>query len=65
MIFDDHDVTDDWNLSLKWRQDVKSFKLGRRIVANGLMAFWLCQGYGNDPYLTSDQMTYDIAELNS
>lgn len=62
MIFDDHDVTDDWNLSLKWRQDVKSYKLGKRIVANGLMAFWLCQGYGNAPDLYSDQTTYDLAD---
>lgn len=62
MIFDDHDVTDDWNLSLKWQQNVILRKLGKRIVANGLMAFWLCQGYGNDPYLYSDQTAYDIAD---
>jgi hypothetical protein len=62
MIFDDHDVTDDWNLSLKWQQNVILRKLGKRIVANGLMAFWLCQGYGNDPYLYRDQTTYDIAD---
>lgn len=49
MIFDDHDVTDDWNLSVKWREDVKAFRLGKRIVANALAAFWLCQGYGNHP----------------
>ena len=36
MIFDDHDVTDDWNLSVKWKEDVKAFKLGKRIVANAL-----------------------------
>ena len=49
MIFDDHDVTDDWNLSLAWREAVRRQPLGRRIVANGLMAYWLCQGLGNDP----------------
>jgi hypothetical protein len=62
MIFDDHDVTDDWNLSLKWRQDVKSYKLGKRIVANALMAFWLCQGYGNDPDLYADDDAFGIAD---
>ena len=63
MIFDDHDVTDDWNLCAKWKEDVKSRELGKRIVANGLMAFWLCQGYGNDPYLYSDKIAYEIAGL--
>jgi hypothetical protein len=49
MIFDDHDVTDDWNLSIRWKEDVKAFKLGKRIVANALAAYWLFQGWGNDP----------------
>ncbi|MGW9629659.1 hypothetical protein ACWGST_03085 [Agromyces sp. NPDC055520] len=49
MMFDDHDVTDDWNLDLDWMTSVYSASLGRRIVANALMAYWLCQGYGNDP----------------
>ncbi|HUR18309.1 MAG TPA: hypothetical protein VMZ51_05145 [Acidimicrobiales bacterium] len=49
MIFDDHDVTDDWNLSVRWREEVSGTDLGRRIVANALMAYWLCQDYGNDP----------------
>ncbi len=49
MIFDDHDVTDDWNLSVRWRTEVYKTELGRRVVANALMAYWLCQDYGNDP----------------
>ena len=49
MIFDDHDVTDDWNLSVRWRTEVYRTELGRRVVANALMAYWLCQDYGNDP----------------
>ena len=62
MTFDDHDVTDDWNLSMQWRQDVGSRKLGKRIVANAVMAFWLCQGYGNDPDLYDDQIAFAIAD---
>ncbi|MGI8768688.1 MAG: hypothetical protein ACR2I1_06220 [Propionibacteriaceae bacterium] len=49
MIFDDHDVTDDWNLSVQWEADVYAHKLGKRIVANALCAFWLFQGWGNQP----------------
>jgi hypothetical protein len=62
MIFDDHDVTDDWNLSLKWQAAVQASDMGKRIVANALMAFWLCQGYGNDPTLYNDQLTYDLGD---
>lgn len=53
MIFDDHDVTDDWNLTRKWHDDVKSSPLGRRIVANALLAYWSFQGWGNDPAETA------------
>jgi len=50
MIFDDHDVTDDWNLSGDWCQKVYSEgrPLGRRIVQNALSAYAIFQGWGND-----------------
>ena len=49
MTFDDHDVTDDWNLTARWRDNVKESPTGRRVVANALAAFWAFQGWGNDP----------------
>jgi hypothetical protein len=49
MIFDDHDVTDDWNLTAAWRAGVHQNPTGRRFVANALAAFWAFQGWGNDP----------------
>lgn len=49
MIFDDHDITDDWNLSKEWRENVWKAPLGRHVIANGLAAYWLFQGWGNDP----------------
>ncbi|WP_449538182.1 hypothetical protein [Ferdinandcohnia sp. Marseille-Q9671] len=49
MIFDDHDITDDWNISHDWKQNVFQSNLGRHIIANGLAAYWLFQGWGNDP----------------
>lgn len=63
MVFDDHDVTDDWNLDLKWKEAVYKAPLGKRIVANALMAYWLCQGYGNDPDGFGDDRTQELAEL--
>ena len=47
MIFDDHDVSDDWNLSLSWERSAYGNRFSRRIVGNALVAYALCQGWGN------------------
>ncbi|MCC2617869.1 alkaline phosphatase family protein [Aestuariibacter halophilus] len=47
MIFDDHDVTDDWNLTRGWEEAVYQQPFARRIVGNALAAYWVCQGWGN------------------
>ena len=49
MIFDDHDLTDDWNISEKWTSSVRESSLGKHIIGNGLTAYWLFQGWGNEP----------------
>lgn len=49
MICDDHDITDDWNLTAKWREQVKNSATGRRIVSNAIATFWAFQAWGNDP----------------
>lgn len=49
MIFDDHDVTDDWNITGDWYDGVRGSPLGRRIVSNALAAYWGFQAWGNDP----------------
>lgn len=54
MIFDDHDLTDDWNISFEWRQDVWNAPLGRHVIANGLSAYWAFQGWGNNPDVFDD-----------
>ncbi|WP_347986427.1 hypothetical protein [Methylomonas sp. AM2-LC] len=49
MIFDDHDVTDDWNITGHWYDKVRTSQLGRRMVSNALASYWAFQGWGNDP----------------
>ena len=49
MIFDDHDVSDDWNLNRAWCERVYSKPLGRQTVRNALLAYALFQGWGNKP----------------
>jgi hypothetical protein len=49
MIFDDHELTDDWNISQDWKEAVWKAPLGRHVIANGLAAYWAFQGWGNAP----------------
>lgn len=49
MIFDDHDVTDDWNLTRGWEDAAYEHPFSRRIIGNALIGYWLCQGWGNNP----------------
>lgn len=49
MMFDDHDVTDDWNINRSWYNQVHSSVSGSRIVSNALAAFWAFQSWGNEP----------------
>lgn len=49
MMFDDHEVTDDWNLTQRWMAEVEKSPIGHRVIANALASFWIFQGYGNAP----------------
>src|SRR5206468_3967538 len=48
-IFDDHEITDDWNMTPTFCHDVYGNELGKRVVQNGLLAYALCQHWGNKP----------------
>ncbi|MBQ4850052.1 metallophosphatase [Pseudoalteromonas sp. MMG012] len=56
MMFDDHDVTDDWNLTAQWEQAIAGNYASRRIVNNGLLSYWLFQGLGNDAMSDSEAL---------
>ena len=49
MIFDDHDITDDWNLTAAWEMAAYQHPFSKRIIGNALLAYLLCQGWGNCP----------------
>lgn len=49
MIFDDHDVTDDWNLNRAWEEAVCGHAFSKRIIGNALLGYTLFQGIGNQP----------------
>jgi hypothetical protein len=49
MIFDDHDVTDDWNLSREWEEIAYGHPFSRRVVGNAVVGYLINQAWGNRP----------------
>lgn len=49
MIFDDHDITDDWNLTHGWEEVAYGNPFSRRIIGNTLIGYFLFQAWGNNP----------------
>ncbi|MEU0382976.1 alkaline phosphatase D family protein [Streptomyces chartreusis] len=47
MIFDDHDVVDDWNTSAAWLADMRATDWWRERLLSGLMSYWVHQHLGN------------------
>jgi hypothetical protein len=47
MIFDDHDVRDDWNTSDAWRLDMQKTDWWEERITGALMSYWLYQHLGN------------------
>ncbi|HET9665999.1 MAG TPA: hypothetical protein VFP09_04565 [Desertimonas sp.] len=47
MIFDDHDMIDDWNTSLSWVEDIRTKPWWHDHVIGGLMSYWVYQHLGN------------------
>lgn len=49
MMFDDHEVTDDWHMTREWVHRVYSKPMGRRVLQNALAAYAVFQAWGNTP----------------
>ncbi|MFE9253698.1 alkaline phosphatase D family protein [Streptomyces sp. NPDC006879] len=70
MIFDDHDVIDDWNTSASWLAEMRTRPWWRERVLSGLMSYWVHQHLGNlspadletDPLYKAVQETPDGTE---
>jgi hypothetical protein len=56
MIFDDHDVRDDWNTSESWRQDMAATSWWHERIVGGLASYWVYQHLGN---LTPEALAAD------
>ncbi|MFE5672856.1 alkaline phosphatase D family protein [Agromyces sp. NPDC056523] len=47
MIFDDHDVRDDWNASFDWKQEMEATSWWHGRIVAGLGSYWVYQHLGN------------------
>ncbi|MFB9234284.1 alkaline phosphatase D family protein [Plantactinospora siamensis] len=47
MIFDDHEIIDDWNTSASWRADMRDQPWWAERIASGLASYWVYQHLGN------------------
>jgi hypothetical protein len=47
MIFDDHDVRDDWNTSYTWQQQMRRQPWWDKRLRGALMSYWVYQHIGN------------------
>ena len=47
MIFDDHDLRDDWNTSDSWRREMQATSWWEERVIGGLSSYWVYQHLGN------------------
>lgn len=58
LMFDDHEVTDDWYLNPLWRDRVLTSELGKTVIRNGILSYALFQGWGNDPLKFASEKDY-------
>ncbi|MET1021319.1 MAG: alkaline phosphatase D family protein [Arthrobacter sp.] len=47
MIFDDHDIRDDWNTSLSWKKAMEATSWWHERITAGLASYWVYQHLGN------------------
>jgi phosphodiesterase/alkaline phosphatase D-like protein len=66
MIFDDHDVHDDWNTSRIWRRRMQQTSWWEERITGGLAAYWVYQHLGNlsPAALAEDEIYRKVCEAD-
>ena len=62
MIFDDHEVHDDWNISDSWIEDMRAQPWWPERITGAFMAYYLYQHIGNlsPPELAAESLLYEL-----
>ncbi len=63
MIFDDHDVHDDWNISESWKEDMRRLPWWEERIVGAYMSYYLYQHLGNlaPPELEAEVLLTELA----
>jgi phosphodiesterase/alkaline phosphatase D-like protein len=66
MIFDDHDIHDDWNTSAVWRRRMQQTSWWEERITGGLAAYWVYQHLGNmsPAALADDEIWQKVREAD-
>jgi hypothetical protein len=66
MIFDDHDVHDDWNLSQRWLEEMRETDWWGEHCIGALMSYWVYQHIGNltPPLIRDDPVLAKLKEAD-
>jgi hypothetical protein len=58
MIFDDHDINDDWNISQSWVEEMRALPWWEARITGAFMSYWLYQHLGNlsPPELAEEEL---------
>jgi hypothetical protein len=63
MIFDDHEMIDDWNTSAAWRREVTASDWWGRRISGGLVSYWIYQHLGNlSPQELAENKTWQAVQ---
>jgi hypothetical protein len=66
MVFDDHEMIDDWNTSAAWRTETTGQDWWQRRIAGGLASYWVYQHLGNlSPHELSQDDTWQAVQADS
>ncbi|HEX2111663.1 MAG TPA: alkaline phosphatase D family protein [Gaiellaceae bacterium] len=63
MLFDDHDVHDDWNISHQWVERMRAKRWWDERIVGAFMSYWLYQHLGNlsPQQLRDDRLSDEVA----
>ncbi|WP_173745350.1 alkaline phosphatase D family protein [Actinoplanes sp. TFC3] len=66
MIFDDHEIIDDWNTSASWRRDMSAQPWWQERISSGLATYWVYQHLGNlsPAHLAADPLLAEITAVS-
>jgi PhoD-like phosphatase len=65
MMFDDHDIHDDWNTSAEWVRQMRAKPWWQERIVGGLMSYWIYQHIGNlsPEDLAADELYNTVIEV--